>query len=164
MKETAADLRALQHLLDQSYEAAGGHLLSIHTPERRLTAPEIATRLTGMSLLSLATSTTDGRPLSGPVDGIFYRGTFWFGSAPNSLRLQHIRQRPGVSATHLPGEQLGVTVHGDAFVVDLTLPEHRGFSDVCAAIYGEGWRNWGTDASYARISPRRMFVFSMAGD
>src|SRR5437660_1781671 len=38
MHESAADLAALQELIDHSYENAGAHLLRIHTPERRLRA------------------------------------------------------------------------------------------------------------------------------
>jgi len=51
-----ADLAQLQELLDASYAGAGPHLLRIHTPERRLDATGIAERLTGMSLLALATA------------------------------------------------------------------------------------------------------------
>src|SRR2546429_8042436 len=114
MHETADDLRALQELLDRSYAAAGRHLLRIHTPERRLRATEVADRLTGMCLLALATVTADGRPVVGPVDGIFYRGAFHFGSAPDSMRFRHIRARPQVSATHLPGEALAGAGHRPA--------------------------------------------------
>src|SRR5213083_504412 len=123
MHETSADLAALQELLDRSYAAAGPHLLRIHTPERRLSAGAVAERLTGMRLLALATVTADGRPVVGPVDGIFYRGAFHFGSAPDSLRFRHIRARPQVSATHLPGEELSVTVHGRAVPVDVQSEE-----------------------------------------
>src|SRR5512133_3508015 len=119
MHETAADLSALQDLIDRSYAGAGRHLLRIHTPERRLSAEEVADRLTGMCLLALATVSAAGRPVIGPVDGIFYRGAFHFGSAPDSVRFRHIRARPQVSATHLPGEELAVTVHGRAVPVDV---------------------------------------------
>src|SRR3954464_2814026 len=117
MHETPEDLDRLQAVLDHSYATAGAHLLEIQTPERRLTAVQIAERLTGMRLLALATVTADGRPVVGPVDGIFFRGAFHFGSAPDSLRFRHIRARPQVSATHLPGEELSVTVHGRATAV-----------------------------------------------
>src|SRR5437899_12677639 len=119
MHETAEDLAGLQPLLDRSYAGAGAHLLRIHTPERRLTAEDVADRLTGMCLLALATVTADGRPIVGPVDGIFYRGAFHFGSAPDSVRFRHIAARPQVSATHLPGEELAVTVHGRAVRVGI---------------------------------------------
>src|SRR5512135_3520588 len=105
MHETPEDLEAVQQLLDRSYAAAGAHLLSIHNPARRLSAPQIAERVEGMCLLALATCTSHGRPIVGPVDGVFYRGSFYFGSAPDSLRFRHIRVRPHVSATHLPGEE-----------------------------------------------------------
>ena len=86
MHETTEDLAALQGLLDRSYEGAGTHLHRIITPERRLPADRVAERLGGMCLLALATVTADGRPIVGPVDGIFFRGAFHFGSAPDSVR------------------------------------------------------------------------------
>ena len=60
-------------------------------PERRLDAASLVARLDGMRLLVLATVTADGRPIAGPVDGIFYRGAFHFGSSPDSVRFRHIR-------------------------------------------------------------------------
>ncbi len=117
MHESPADIQALQGLLDRSYAAAGAHLLSIHTPERRLSAEKFIERLTGMCLHALATVTADCRPIVGPVDGIFYQGAFHFGSSPDSVRFRHIRTRPQVSATHLPGEELAVTIHGRAVPV-----------------------------------------------
>src|SRR5213083_2045991 len=125
MRETPDDLAALQDLLDRSYAAAGPHLRRIITPERRLTAEQVSQRLSGMCLLALATVTSDGRPIVGPVDGIFFRGAFHFGSAPDSLRFRHIRARPRVSATHLPGEELAVTVHGTAVPVDIRIDPFR---------------------------------------
>lgn len=164
MHETAEDLAALQELLDRSYASAGRHLLRIHAPERRLSAEQLSERLTGMRLLSLATVTADGRPIVGPVDGIFYRGAFHFGSAPDSLRFRHIRARPQVSATHLPGEELAVTVHGRAVPVDVS---SGGFREALLAIYvpryGPEWEARMLDggAAYARIDAERMFTFHM---
>jgi hypothetical protein len=163
--ETPADIAALQELLDRSYATAGAHLLSIHTPERRLNAEELAGRLTGMRLLSLATVTSDGRPIVGPVDGIFFRGSFHFGSSPDSLRLRHIRTRPQVSATHLPGEELAVTVHGHAVPVDIHGPSGADFRRVLLEVYvpryGPGWEEFlDSGPVYARIEAERMFTFS----
>jgi hypothetical protein len=162
--ETPDDLAALQALLDRSYAGAGPHLLRIHTPERRLNADGVAERLTGMVLLALATSTADGRPIVGPVDGIFYRGAFHFGSAPDSVRFRHIATRPHVSATHLPGEELAVTVHGRAVPVDTTSGEFRQtLLDIYLPLYGESWVEDILDAGsiYARIDAERMFAFHM---
>jgi uncharacterized pyridoxamine 5'-phosphate oxidase family protein len=169
MYETAADLDALQDLLDRSYAHAGSHLLGIHTPERRLTAPQVAERLTGMCLLALATVTADGRPIVGPVDGVFVHGAFHFGSSPESVRFRHIRTRPQVSATHLPGEELAVTVHGRAAVVDLKAEEgaelRRGLLEIYVPRYGPEWETFiDSGPLYARIDADRMFTFHMEGE
>jgi uncharacterized pyridoxamine 5'-phosphate oxidase family protein len=165
--ETPADLAALQDLLDRSFAAAGRHLLRIITPERRLTAEQVATRLTGMRLLALATVTADGRPIVGPVDGIFYRGAFHFGSSPDSVRFRHIRARPHVSATHLPGEELAVTVHGRAEIVD-TRPGSRFrqvLLDVYTPRYGAQYERFiDSGPVYARIDADRMFTFHMVSE
>jgi uncharacterized pyridoxamine 5'-phosphate oxidase family protein len=164
--ETAADLTALQELLDRSYAAAGPHLRRIITPERRLSAEQVAERLTGMRLLALATVSADARPIVGPVDGIFYRGAFHFGSSPDSLRFRHIRARPQVSATHLPGEELAVTVHGRAVFVDTSADEggdlRQALLDVYVPRYGAQWERFlDSGPLYARIAAERMFTFHM---
>jgi hypothetical protein len=164
--ESDADLAALQTLIDRSYATAGPHLLSIHTADRRLSAERLAARLTGMRLLALATVTADARPLVGPVDGIFYRGAFHFGSAPNSLRFRHIRARPQVSATHLPGEEFAVTVHGRAVPIDLHSDQGGGLRETLLEVYvpryGEEWVEFlDSGPLYARIDAERMFAFSM---
>jgi hypothetical protein len=162
--ETPQELAALQGLLDRSYAGGGAHLLRIHTPERRLSAEQLAERLQGMVLLTLATVTSDGRPLAGPVDGIFFRGAFHFGSAPDSMRFRHIRKRPQVSATHLPGEELGVTVHVTAHEVDTSEgPFRQALMDIYVPRYGQWWIDNILDAGsvYARIEPERMFAFYM---
>src|SRR5262245_3646620 len=165
MHESPEDIAALQELLDRSYESAGTHLLRIHTPERRMSAEQVSERPTGMVLLSLATVTADGRPVVGPVDGVFYRGSFHFGSAPDSVRFRHIRARPQVSATHLPGEELSVTVHGRAVPVDPK--EDLGFRqallDIYVPRYGPEWEHDFLDSgpAYVRIEANRMFTFFM---
>jgi hypothetical protein len=164
LHETPAELAALQDLLDRSYEAAGPHLRRIITPERRLTAEDVAGRLQGMCLLALATSTADGRPIVGPVDGIFFRGAFHFGSAPDSVRFRHIRDRPHVSATHLPGEELAVTVHGRAEEVDFSRGSE--FREVLLEIYvpryGPDWEGFlDRGVAFARIDAQKMFTFHM---
>src|SRR3954447_2448834 len=165
MHETAADLAALQDLLDRSYAAAGPHLLQIHTPERRLTAEQVAERLTGMCLLALATVTADGRPIVGPVDGIFLHGAFHFGSAPGSGRFRHIAKRPQVSATHLRGEELAVTVHGRAVPVEPQGELRQALLDIYVPRYGEDWEEFlDSGVAYARIDAEKMFTFHMSAN
>jgi hypothetical protein len=166
MHETVDDLRTLQSLLDRSYGSAGAHLRQITTPERRLSAEDVSLRLQGMCLLALATVTRDSRPVVGAVDGIFYRGAFYFGSSPDSVRFRHIRSRPHVSATHLPGEELAVTVHGRAVPVDVRASEQAGFRatilEVYVPRYGPEWEQFlDSGPAYARIDAEKMFTFHM---
>lgn len=167
MYETPADLDRLQALLDRSYASAGSHLSRIHTPERRVEAAQLAERLQGMSLLVMGTVTADGRPILGPVDGVFLRGAFYFGSSPDSVRFRHIAKRPGVSATHLPGEEFAVTVHGRAVIVDHKAPEgaelRRTLLEIYVPRYGPEWVQFLDGGPvYARIEAEKMFTFQMS--
>jgi hypothetical protein len=164
--ESAAEIRRMQELLARSYEHAGPHLLRIHTPERRARAEEVASRLDGMCLLVVTTVTRDCRPIGGPVDGIFYRGAFHFGSSPDSVRFRHIGSRPHVTATHVPGEEFAVTVHGRAVAVDVRAEANAGFRqallDIYVPRYGSGWERFlDSGVVYARIEAERMFAFIM---
>jgi general stress protein 26 len=165
MLETPEELDNLQQLLDRSMAGAGEHLRGIITGERRLSAAELAGRLPGMRLLVVATVTADGRPLAGPVDGYFLHGTFWFSSGRNSVRMRHLAARPAVSATHLPGEELAVTVHGRAELVGLREPAGAELRQAMLGWYvprqGPEFETWldALDAVAARIEPEKIFTF-----
>ena len=160
MYETPKDVAQLQALLDESHASMGQHMRSILTPERQLSAPDLIDRLQGMKLLTLATVNRRGEPRVGPVDGHFYRGAFWFGSAPDSVRFRHIRARPAVSATHLDGERFAVTVHGTAKLVDVTGDGMAGFRDLLIETYGESWwHEVGAPSQFARIEAHRMYTY-----
>jgi nitroimidazol reductase NimA-like FMN-containing flavoprotein (pyridoxamine 5'-phosphate oxidase superfamily) len=159
--ETESDLAELQQILDTSHRAAGAHLRSIFHDERRLSATGVVELMTGVQILSLATVTADGRPLVGPVDGLFYRGHFYFGSSPDSVRFHHIRTRGHVSAAHVRGEELAVIVHGTAEEINTSGTSQVGFRNYLIEVYGDEWTEWGPDSPYARIDPRRMYAAYM---
>jgi len=160
--ETPDDIRALQKLLDRSYDSAGPHLRSITTPERRVSAEQLVERLTGMCLLVVATVTADCRPIAGPLDGIFYRGAFHFGTAPDSVRYRHLLARPQVSATHLPREEFAVNVHGRAVPVEIAGGFRETLLEVYVPRYGADWERFlDSGPVYMRIHADRMFSFEM---
>jgi hypothetical protein len=167
MLETPEELVTLQALLDASMANAGAHLRDIISDERRLTAVQLTERLQGMRLLVLATVTADERPLTGPVDGYFLHGTFWCSSSRDSVRLRHLAARPGCSATHLPGEELAVTVHGKAEPFALSDPAYGEFRQAMLDEYlpkqGPAFEEWLTDADAvgALIVPEKIFPFHM---
>jgi hypothetical protein len=166
MLETAEEADRLQQLLDRSAARAGPHLQGIITDERRLSAAQLIERLPGLRLLVVATVSADGRPLAGPVDGYFLHGSFWFSSARNSVRMRHLAARPAVSATHLPGEELAVTVHGRAELFDLGDPAgaelRQAMLDWYVPRQGPEFETWldQLDAVGARIAAEKMFTFA----
>jgi hypothetical protein len=77
--------------------------------------------------------------------------------------------RPQVSATHLPGEELAVTVHGRAVPIDVAGEWHAGFRQALLEIYvpryGPQWEGFlDSGPVYARIDADKMFTFSMLPD
>jgi hypothetical protein len=167
MRETPDELTALQRLLDASAAAAGPHLRTIISEERRVDAAALSRRLQGMRLLAVATVTADGRPLVGPVDGYFLHGTFWFSSGRDSVRMRHLAERPAVSATHLPGEELAVTIHGEAELFDVLDPAQPELRQAMLDSYlpkqGPAFQDWLDQVNPvgARIRPERIFTFQL---
>lgn len=169
MLESVEELDRLQQLLDDSAAGAGPHLRGIITDDRRLTAEQVCQRLQGMCLLVVATATADGRPLAGPVDGYFLHGSFYFSSGKDSVRMRHLAARPAVSATHLAGEELAVTVHGRAELFEVSGPARGELRQAMLDYYlprqGPAFQEWldSEDALGVRIAAQKMFTFSMNG-
>jgi hypothetical protein len=162
--ETPAELDHLQQLLDASAAAAGPHMRGIITEERRLTAEALCQRLQGMCLLVLGTTTADGRPLVGPVDGYLLHGSWYFSSGQESVRMRHLAARPAVSATHLPSDEFAVTVHGRAELFDLNDPAQplrQAMLDYYLPKQGPAFEDWLNEANSvgARIQADRLFTF-----
>jgi hypothetical protein len=164
MYETPEDLIALNELLDRSHARAGTHLRSIFTPERRIAADELVALLPGVQVLNLATVSRACAPRVAPVDGLFYRGRFWFGSAAASVRFVHLRERPQVSASHTRGEELAVIIHGTAALIDAGDPAHTGFADYYREVYGFGWEEWDLPVQFARIDPTHLYTYRVTRD
>jgi hypothetical protein len=164
--ETPEELDRLQVLLDASMAGAGPHLRDIIDDERRLDARRLTELLQGMRLLVLATVTADGRPLTAPVDSYFLHGAFWFSLGTGAVRARHLARRPQVSATHLPGESLAVTVHGTAEAFPFRSEEcaelRQAMLDHYLPIQGPAFARWMDEvqAVGARIAAEKLFTFS----
>ena len=128
-------------------------------------------RLADVVLVDIVEGLPQGKALdlneAGPVDGYFLHGTFWFSSGRNSVRMRHLAARPAVSATHLPGEELAVTVHGRAELFELRDPAaaelRQAMLDWYVPRQGPEFESWldALDAVAARIEPAKMFTFSV---
>jgi Pyridoxamine 5'-phosphate oxidase len=167
--ESAAELGALQDLLDTSAAQSGPHLERIISADRRVGAAALCRRLQGMFLLVVATVTADGRPLVGPVDGYLLHGSVYFSSSRDSVRMGHLARRPGVSATHLPGEAFALTVHGRAELFDVADPDRTELRQAMLDHYlpkqGPAFEAWLDQENPigARIAAEKMFTFDMVG-
>ncbi len=160
MHETSDDLARLQALLDCSYERAGEHLRSIWGPDCRLDALELSDELEGVQVLDLATVNSRAEPRVAPVDGLFYRGRLWFGSAENSMRFRNIRSNPAVSGAITRGiETFLVIVHGRALELDPRGPDAEGFADYPREVYDFDWDREHPNAPYARIEAGALLAF-----
>jgi uncharacterized pyridoxamine 5'-phosphate oxidase family protein len=159
--ETAADTAGLQQLLDASYARIGTHMRSIHTPERRVAASDLARVLRGVRVLDLATVTAQCEPRVSPVDGLFFRGRFYFGSGHESMRFKHLRVRPQVSACHTIGESFATIVHGKAIEIDVRSAENKAFLAYVHEVYPD-WDEWYANDTppYARIEPTVMYAYA----
>ncbi len=142
MHETADELAGLQRLLDASHAGAGEHLRSIIEADRRLTARDLVALLTGMRVLSLATTTAGGQPRISAVDGHFVHGTWSFSTSLTAVKAGHMLARPDVSVAHVDGEQLAVFSHGR---VERMRPQDPDWDETIAhwtAHYGSSPLTW----------------------
>jgi hypothetical protein len=161
MYETADELRDLQTLLDTSLPRSSAHLRSIVTPGKRtLTATQLASVLTGMCTLSVATVTTRGEPRISGLDGHFLHGRWIFSTAGTAVKVRHLRARPAVSVAHLRGDDLGVFVHGRAEFVPQAHPDWQEIEDHLTAHYGSSPTSWGDDIVYLRVTPHWMVAYA----
>ena len=170
MRESTADVAALQRVLDVSRAAAGAHLRAIFDDDHALRATDVIAELDGIFEMHLATVAADGAPLVAPVDGIFFRGRVWFGLPGGSVRARLVRREPRVSASYTK-DSFAFIVHGSARRADGRDDQLGEFDalmqELYVAEYGPGWIEWREQQRRADaagrsftgwIEPRRMFV------
>ncbi|MCW2496837.1 pyridoxamine 5'-phosphate oxidase family protein [Jatrophihabitans sp.] len=148
----------LQDLLDRSFDTASEHLLSIMTPERRLSADRLLRELPCPAVLNIATVTAAGEPRVSAVDGHFLDGHWYFTTAAESPKARQLRARPAVSASYTPRDGFGVFCHGTA--VPLEGAEQRMLSEHFAEVYGVPPESLG-DITGFRIDAHWLVGFAM---
>ncbi len=161
MLETPAEVAALQSLLDASRERATGHLRSIITDERALSAEDLVALLTGMKVLSVATVTAAGEPRISALDGHFLHGTWTFSTAGDSAKARHLARNPAVSVAHVDGEDLAVFSHGAALLMEQG-PDLEEVDAHWTAHYGSSPFSWGDDIRMYRL--RMTWAVAYAAD
>jgi hypothetical protein len=140
MRETAAELDALQALLDRSYDGSGEHLREAFQQTKRPSAEQLVAALADIFEMHLAVVTKAGAPLVAPIDALFFHGHVWFGLPGTSVRAAIIRHEPRVSASFV-GDGIALIVHGTAVAANTSE-----FDDACrelyVARYGPAFLDW----------------------
>jgi hypothetical protein len=165
MYETAAELAALQELMDASLGRSGDHLRSIVTPgERTLTAAQLVRVLTGMCTLSAATVTARNQPRISGVDGHFLHARWVFTTSGTAVKARHLRARPAISVAHIRGDDLGVFVHGEAEFLTPANADFDAIEQHLVGHYGSSPSSWGDEIVYIRVRPSWMIGYAFEPD
>jgi hypothetical protein len=162
MYESAAEIAALQDLLDASFAGASAHLTAIMTPARRLTAQRVIDDLAGIAVLTIATVTAHCEPRISAVDGHFLHGGWYFTTSGGSPKARHLRARPATSASYTPRDGYGVFCHGHARSLDRGTPEFTMLYEHWVRTYGQSPDELGDDIAYFRIDASWLVAFEFA--
>jgi general stress protein 26 len=160
MRETPAELDALQQLLDRSRGGATDHLRDIINDSRALSAADIASLLTGMKVVSLATVTARGEPRISAVDGHFLHGTWTWSTSGYSAKARHLEARTAVSMAHVDGEEMAVFAHGQAERLGAHDPLWDETLAHWTAHYGGSPLDWGDDIRMYRLATSWMVGYA----
>jgi hypothetical protein len=161
MRETAADLEALQALLTNSIERASPFLRSsFQMPQRSLSAAQLAAHLHGALTVAMASVTARGEPRVSPVGAFFLRGSFYVPTVAEAARARHLARRPGASLTYFEGTDLAVVAHGRATIIDERDPAFAELDAVQVQCGNESPRDWQGRAVYLWLQADSLFTYS----
>jgi nitroimidazol reductase NimA-like FMN-containing flavoprotein (pyridoxamine 5'-phosphate oxidase superfamily) len=165
MRETAADLRRLQKLLDDSVERASTFLRSsFQMPEHSMSAAQLAAYLQGSLTVALGTVTARGEPRVAPISALFLRASFYLPTVSEAARARHLARRPGASLTYLEHTDLAVIAHGHAKIVDADHPDFAELDATQVQCGGQSVREWEGHGVYLRLEPTSVYTFARDPD
>jgi uncharacterized pyridoxamine 5'-phosphate oxidase family protein len=160
MFETPDEIAALQRMFDTTLSKANPHMLSIVTPEHRLTARQVVAYLHGTRHVAFATVSPKGEPRVSPLDALFIHGRFTMGTDPGATKVRHLRANPACSAVHMDGERIAVVVNGRIEWIDREHPDHDVILAIWSKTYGVDPNSWGPEVVFFRISPTSMWTYA----
>src|ERR1035437_2894957 len=160
MFESEAEIAEMQLLFDDTLRVANPHMLSILTPERRLSSRQVAAYLQGPRHVALATVTAKGEPRVSPVDALFIHGRFTMSTGGEAARLRHLRANPACSGAYVEGHRVEVVVNGAVEWIGREHPDHREIHPTWQATYGLDPYDLGPGVTIFRIAPASMWAFA----
>ena len=161
MRETVAELKALQSLIDRSLKRTGPHMKAIvHPGKYSLSAKQVVKLLDGMKTVAVAAPAPNGDPLVAPMDGWFLHGKFFFSSGGDSIRIKGLRKRPRASIAYFEGEKFLINAHGPAVLMFKGHPDVGEIDDTFNKHYGSSAFDWSDEGVYVRLDADRFFTYS----
>jgi len=161
VRETVAELKALQSLIDRSLKRTGPHMKAIvHPGKYSLSAKQVVKLLDGMKTVAVAAPAPNGDPLVAPMDGWFLHGKFFFSSGGDSIRIKGLRKRPRASIAYFEGEKFLINAHGPVVLMFKGHPEVGEIDDTFKKHYGSSAFDWSDDGVYVRLDADRFFTYS----
>jgi hypothetical protein len=164
MYETDEEVAALQALLDGSHAASTDHLKAIIHDDRILSATDLVALLTGMRVLSVATTTAAGEPRISALDGHFLHATWSFSTSGTAAKARHLETRPATSVAHIDGEDMAVFSHGQALALTPGHPRWEETLDHWTRHYGSSPLVWGPDIRFYDYQPHWMVGYAWKRD
>ena len=159
MLETGAELAQLDAMFQAHLARANPHMLAIVTPERRLTARQVATYLQGTKHVAFATVTSKGEPRVSPLDALFIHGRFTLSTDESATKIKHLRRNPACSAVHVVGDRIAVAVNGSVEWITRDHPDHDEIHRAWTANYESDPYGWG-NIVFFRIKPDTMWAYA----
>ncbi|MEU4197956.1 pyridoxamine 5'-phosphate oxidase family protein [Kribbella sp. NPDC026611] len=160
MRETVAEVTALQDLLDASYAQSTQHLKNIIKGPRKLDAEELTRFLTGMCTLNLATVTAKGEPRISAVDGHFLHARWVFTTSGSAAKARQLKRRSAASVSYVDGERIGVFSHGAVEFLGTDHPDFQEIEEHLVNHYGSSPSSWADDIVYLRLQPTWMVGYA----
>lgn len=160
MLETEAELDDLQGLLARTYERASEQYRQIVTPTRRLSARQVAALLAGKQFIAFATVTPGGAPRVMPLDALFIHGRWHWTTDAAAARIAHLQRDARCSATWFQGDELMVSVHGRAELIDAGHPDYEELESAWEREVGSRPGSWGPHVYHGRIEPTHLYAFA----
>ena len=161
MRETKAEIAALQALIDTSHHRLGPHMKGITHPDKyALTAAQVVKLLDGMKTVAVAAPSPKGDPLVAPMDGWFLHGKFFFSSSADSIRIKGLRTLPRASIAYYEGEKFLINAHGPVVLMFKGHPEVGEIDQQFKDHYGGSAFDWSAEGVYVRLDADRFFTYS----
>jgi hypothetical protein len=158
--ETEAELAEIQAMLDAHLARANQHMLNIVTPDRRLTARQVASYLQGTKHVAFATVTSKGEPRVSPLDMLFIHGRFTMSTGTDATKIGHLRANPACSAVHVDGDRIAVVANGTVEWIPRDHPDHAEVLRVWTETYDSDPSSWGGAIVFFRIRPSSMWAYA----